>query len=113
MAPTFVEVYVEENPLCPEGCTLRFRAEGVARPVRAVRYPAGLGEIIVCDVQGWSSENGGSACPAHAIAVEDSSAGVATLVWGGDWGVRLLPRDGRPAFGEPYLLLSAHAVSDE
>jgi hypothetical protein len=31
-------------------------------------------------------------------------------VWGGDWGVRLNPRDGRPAFGEPYLLLSAHAV---
>ena len=63
-----------------------------------------------CDVAGWSSAADGTPCPARAVSVEDSGAGVATLVYGGDWGLRLLPRDGREPFGEPYLLLDAEAI---
>ena len=63
-----------------------------------------------CEVSGWSSAGDGSSCPARAVPVEDSGAGVATLLYGGDWGLRLTPRDGRAPFGEPYLLLDDDAI---
>ena len=63
-----------------------------------------------CEVVGWTSRDGGAPCPAYAVPVEDSGAGVATLIYGGDWGLRLTPKDGRPPFGEPYLLLDDEAV---
>lgn len=71
-----------------------------------VRYWAGAGEPVLCDVAGWSSAGGGTPCQALAAPVEDSGAGVVTLVYGGDWGIRLSPRDGTAPFGEPYLLVS-------
>ncbi len=82
---------------------LRFKSEGEARPITRVRYD---GEE--CAVIGWSSEG---ACPAQQIVVEDSSAGTAVLITGGDLGVRLTPPSGDP-IDEPYLLLSAEAVLD-
>jgi hypothetical protein len=106
----FVDVFVEENGDC-EGATLRFRSEGTAREVRSLVYPAGADERIPCDVTGWSSENGGSPCPAQAIPVEDSGGGVAMLIYGGDWGLKLTPRDGSAPFAEPYLLVSAESIT--
>lgn len=100
-----INVFIEANPNCPEGCDQRFSASGEARPVTWVRHCPGGDETILCDVSGWSSAGGGSPCPAQAVAVEDSSSGVSTLVYGGDWGLRLTPRGGEP-FGEPYLLLA-------
>jgi hypothetical protein len=79
--------------------------------VTAVRYQGEAGEAA-CDVAGWSSAGGGSPCAAWAVPVEDSGAGVSTLVYGGDWGLRLTPRDGGAPFGEPYLLLDAEAILD-
>jgi hypothetical protein len=105
-----VNVFIEPNPNCPEGCGSRFETAGDARPVTAVRYFIGAEESILCDVVGWSSLGGGTPCAAWAAPVEDSGAGVSTLVYGGDWGLRLTPRDGREPFGEPYLLLDAEAV---
>ena len=66
--------------------------------------------MVACDVVGWSSAEGGSACPALSVPVEDSGAGIATLVYGGDWGIRLTPRDGTEPFGEPYLLLADESM---
>ena len=37
---------------------------------------------------------------------ETHREGLATLVYGGDWGIRLTPEDGSEPFGEPYLLLA-------
>lgn len=103
--PRFIDIFIDPNPNCPEGCDLRFQASGASRPVAALRYWVGTDEAILCDVTGWSSAGGGSPCPAQAASVDDSGAGVSLLVYGGDWGLRLTPRDGRPPFGEPYLLL--------
>lgn len=109
-AGRIVSVFIEPNPNCPEGCSQRFQATAEPRPVTVIRYSPGGDETILCDVAGWSSEKDGTPCPARAVRVEDSGAGVATLVYGGDWGLRLHPRDGRAPFGEPYLLLDAGEI---
>ncbi len=110
--PRFIDVFIEPNPNCPEGCGQRFQTTGEPRPVRRVRYWAGVDDPIVCEIIGWSSEGGGSPCRALAVPVEDSGAGVATLVYGGDWGLRLTPVDGGEPFGQPYLLLDDEDLAD-
>src|SRR5262245_40838905 len=100
----FVNLFIDPNPNCAEGCGQRFQTVSEPRPVRRIRYDAGAGEIVVCRVSGWSSAEGGVPCPAHAAQVEDSGAGVATLVYGGDWGIRLVPEGDGPPVGLPYLL---------
>jgi hypothetical protein len=102
--PRFIDVFIDPNPNCPEGCGQRFQTTGEPRPVDRVRYWAGVDDPIVCEISGWSSEGGGSPCQAQAVPVEDSGAGVVTLVYGGDWGLRLTPVDGDEPFGQPYLL---------
>ncbi len=97
--PRFVNVFVDPNPNCEDGCALRFKAEDEPRVVRAVRWFDQRDVAVDCDVVGWSSENGGTAVPATAVTIEDSSSGTAVLVWGGDWGVRLTPRRAGAAGG--------------
>jgi len=109
-ARRFVNLFIDPNPNCPEGCSQRFQTTSEARRVSRIRYAPGDGTSIECDVSGWSSAGRGSPCPARAALVEDSGAGVVTLLYGGDWGLRLVPRDGRPPFGEPYLLLDPDAI---
>jgi len=109
VTPRFVNVFIDPNPNCPEGCDQRFHAVSAPRPVRLIRY-AGGGDEVECDVAGWTSAGGGTPCDAQAVPVEDSGAGVVTLLYGGDWGLRLTPRDGGPPFGEPYLLLDEDAI---
>jgi hypothetical protein len=103
--PIFIDVFVEPNDNAPEGCGLRFRSERPPAPARRV-----LLDGAWHDVSGWSSTGGGSACPAYAALVEDSSAGTAMLVYGGDWGVRLTPADGGAPTGESHLVLEESAV---
>ncbi len=106
----FINLFIDPNPNCREGCDQLFLAISAPRPVRLVQHPSGGDEAVVCEVAGYTSQGGGTPCPASAVLVEDSGAGVATLIYGGDWGLRLTPRDGRPAFGEPYLLLDEEAI---
>lgn len=101
-AGRFINLFIDPNPNCPEGCDLRFAASGAPGRVTWVRRE----DDSICDVAGWSSAGGGSTCPALAVPVEDSGAGVSILVYGGDWGLRILPRDGSPPYGEPFLLLA-------
>src|SRR3989338_3360430 len=79
-AARFVNVFIEPNPNCPEGCSQRFQATSESRLVKLIRYSPGGDETILCDVAGWSSAADGTPCPARAVSVEDSGAGVATLV---------------------------------
>ena len=109
-ARRFVNLFIDPNPNCPDGCSQRFQATSEPRTVRRIRYSPGDGTTLECEVMGWSSAAGGASCPAFCVHVEDSGAGVATLLYGGDWGLRLVPRDGRPPFGEPYLLVDDEAI---
>ena len=54
-AARFVNVFIEPNPNCPEGCSQRFQATSESRLVKFIRYSPGGGETILCDVAGWSS----------------------------------------------------------
>lgn len=101
----FVDVFVEPNANAPEGSGQRFKAAGGPRPITRARWDGRW-----CRVTGWSSLAGGTPCGATAIAVEDSGAGVALLIHGGDWGVRLEPEDGGEPFGEAYLLVDESAA---
>lgn len=104
--PLFIDVFVDANDNAPDGCVLRFKSEGVPRAVRQVELDGRRYDVV-----GWSSANGGSARAAQAVLVEDSTAGVAMLVWGDDWGIRLLPSDGAgETLGETHLLLDPAAV---
>ena len=71
----------------------------------------------VYEVTGWSSDGGGTPCPAMYVPVSDSGQAMVHLVFGGDWGIRLKPLDSAEdwdinspnQFGEPYLMLTQEA----
>ncbi|MCY4624301.1 MAG: hypothetical protein OXC99_04765 [Chloroflexi bacterium] len=82
---------VEDNANCDGVPQLIFNTMGEPRQVT---------EVVAGDfgqkpsphrVTGWSSERGGSPCPAYAVRIEESGAGEALLVYGGDWGLRFMP----------------------
>jgi hypothetical protein len=104
-APLFIDVFVEANDNAPEGCGLVFKTEEAPRGARRVELDGTWYDVI-----GWSSAGGGSACAAQAALVEDSTAGTAMLVWGGDWGIRLTPVGGGAPFGESHLVLDPASV---
>lgn len=112
-------VDVESNENCEASCFVRFKEAGPARPVLQVRLydrnPAGEWHWVT----GWSDNARSPICPAYAQPVEDSGAGVAYLIYGGHYGLRLKPvRHDEPwslnsphQWGEPYLsLASEHDV---
>lgn len=108
-------VEVESNENCESGFFARFKEAGPAREVLQVRLyernPAGEW----CWITGWSDNGELPICPAYAQLVEDSGAGLAHLVYGGLYGVRLKPAcldepwslTSRNQWGEPYLSLSS------
>jgi len=112
MRHRFIDIFIDPNPNCPDGCDQRFQATSDPRPVRHILYSFGADDAVDCDIVGWTSAGSGTPCEAYAVSVEDSGAGVVTLLYGGDWGLRLIPRDGRPAFGEPYLLVDEGMILD-
>ncbi len=98
---------IELNPNCGR-CSLEFEASGTPRPIQSVRHA--VDEMLIeHDVVGWSSEGGGSPMSAHAVRVQHQG-GPATLILGGDWGLRITPCNGRPAFGATHLLVAEEAT---
>lgn len=88
----------------------RFEEKGAPKKVHTVRY-----EGNIYDVVGWSPEG---PCEAYGVLVEDSGAGSAVLVYGGEHGIRLR-KAGSPEgwdvnnsgqTGEPFLKLSPDCV---
>jgi hypothetical protein len=82
--------------------------------VKRVRIFEGGDAGRLCAVTGWTSEDGGRPSDAYAVKVEDSSAGVAYLVYGSEWGIRLAPADAAvdwdtkdsDQWGETHLVLA-------
>jgi hypothetical protein len=91
-----------------------YRNIGEPFPVKQVRVFEGGDEGRLCAVTGWSSFHGGIPSQAYAVQIEDSSAGAAYLVYGGDWGIRLAPAPTRnpwdlndsEQWGETHLVLA-------
>jgi hypothetical protein len=101
---SFVNVQVEEHEALPDGCSLRFRAQGDGRAIERVTYESENGTAGVWTVAGEDAS--GSAIPATAFEVDDSSAGTSLLVIGGEHGLRLTSVETGETIAESYLLLS-------
>jgi hypothetical protein len=100
---------VEDNPNCRSDERM-FAESGDDRLVLRVMLDMPSGQTGWCDVAGV--ENDGAFTVAHARQVEDSAAGSAWLVLGGDWGVRLRAANGGAwslndptQWGVPFLVL--------
>jgi hypothetical protein len=107
-------IEVEANPNCAGREGMRYRELGPPSPVVRVRIFDRRDEGEWCLVTAVQGEGATPWGPALARRVEDSGVGVAYLVFGGAWGIRLCPVDrARPwsfdnsdQWGEPYLLLT-------
>ena len=111
----YTHVDVESNDNTPMMAQQVYKNIGVPFPVSRVRIYEGEPDGQLCAITGWSSHAEGSATPAYAVQIEDSSEGRAVLVYGGDWGVRLRPAgaealwsiDDPDQWGETHLVLSS------
>jgi len=104
---------VEENQNCPYMPMMVY--EALRDPVTITQV--NLEEVDkphgVYEVTGWSSEGGGTPCPAMYAPVSDSGAAEVHLIFGGNWGVRMKLVNSKEAwdvkssnqFGEHYLML--------
>lgn len=101
-------IRVDPNEFCPE-VVAHFREVGPPRPVTRVKATlSGGGPLAWCTVTGLGPAGGS---PAHAVPVEDSGGGVMLLVYGGAWGLRLVPEAGGDPWNESYLLRASEAVA--
>ena len=105
---------VEENDNCEYMSMQLYETRADPAPIARVRLFEPGRPDGVYEVTGWSSEGGGTPCPAMYVPVSDSGQAVAHLISGGDWGIRMRP-EGSPAnwdladedqWGEPYLVLT-------
>ena len=109
----FTHIEVEANENSPISANMVYQNLADPFPVSRVRIFDGAPEGTVHFVTGWSSAGGGTPVPAFAAQVEDSGAGAAFVVYGGDWGVRLRPESSvewsltdPDQWGETHLVLA-------
>ena len=84
---------VEDNANCDGVPQLVFNTMADPRPVAEVLTGDFGQEVRLHKVTGWSSENDGSPCAAFAVKIQESGAGEALLIYGGDWGLRFMPSE--------------------
>ncbi len=107
----FIEV--EENPNCETSVFLRFKELGPAQRLRQVKSDEHSSRGEWCEVVGWTDHEDRPECQAMVQPVEESGRGVAYVVFGGVWGVRLKKEGVQEAWslespnqwGDAYLLL--------
>ena len=110
---------IEENPnSIPE--ERMFSAHGDTKTVRRVQItPPGESNPEWCDVTGV--DENGAFIPARVVRVDDSADGIAWLVHGGAWGLRLKRNAVKDAWeltnknqwGVPFLVLDSSGSSIE
>lgn len=84
-----VVVEIPENANCPQLDMRVFHDLDAARSVHKVRLERHAGEYAWYEVVGWTQMH--KPCPAYVNKVDDSGDGVAFLVYGGEFGLRLRP----------------------
>ena len=82
---------VDENPNYPSSVSMRFKELGPARMIRQLRVSDRKSQGELCWVTGWRDDPKQALCPAYAQQVEESGQGLAYLIYGGNWGIRLKP----------------------
>jgi hypothetical protein len=93
---------VERNPNCIELEPTELREMSPPVEISRVRVrwktmPDGTDaltdEFIWADIWGWSSRDRGSACAAFAQRVTDPEGDEGIIIYGGDWGVKILVKN--------------------
>ena len=82
---------VDENPNYPASVSMRFKELGPARMIKQLRISDRKSGGELCWVTGWCDDPKHPLCPAYAQQVEESGQGMAYLIYGGNWGIRLKP----------------------
>jgi len=109
-----VYIEVEDSPNCTGRDPMRYRELGPAEVVTRLRLFDRREDGEWCLVTGVRNSADAPWEPARVRKVEDSGVGVAYLVYGGTWGIRLCPVERAQAWdfadpnqwGEAYLLLT-------
>ena len=83
-----MHIEIEANPNCLESQEFVFKELGTPEPVRAI-LTGDEGKETECEVKGVDA--GGRWMPAMAVKIADSSDGIAYMIYGGAWGIRLRP----------------------
>ena len=97
-------VEVESSENCEAGVFARFKEAGAAKPVIQVRLYERNAAGEWYWVTGWTDNPATPTCAAYAQLIEDSGSGLAHLIYGGIYGLRLKP----VAVEEPWSLESTH-----
>ena len=79
---------IESNPNCQENHEFVFNELGIPEPVRAILV-GDEGKETECDVAGVDAQ--GRCVQAMGVKIADSSDGIAYMIYGGAWGIRLRP----------------------
>jgi hypothetical protein len=108
-----VLLLIDANDNCAEGGSWRFNELEPPRPVARVRLYDSAPMGCWFEVVGWNDDPDRPVCGATMRKIDDSGSGVAFLITGGVWGVRLKPvedpsewslRDDQQR-GKPYLIV--------
>jgi hypothetical protein len=84
---------VDHNPNFEGSYFLRFHELSPPRLLTHVKSYERQSRGEWCQVTGWCDDPDQPLCPAYAQKVEDSGAGTAYIIYGGNWGIRLKPED--------------------
>lgn len=106
----FVRVDVDEGPATGDGLSLRFKVVEGPREVATVPYESEAGVGGDWRVEATDDVDGVVRRGALAARVDDSSDGVAWLVYGGRQGLVLTHAESRAVERVPYLLLASDAA---
>jgi hypothetical protein len=110
----FLDIDVSPHPALydPEGLTRRFKTIGAPRVVRSVTLQDEDDDLVGTFALAALADGGvASAEPVHAVEVEDSSEGVALLIFGGEGGLSLRDQSGTEIRREACLLLAPGTVA--
>jgi hypothetical protein len=104
-SPRFIAVEVEPTAGCEDGLSLRFKRAGAETELTTLRYESERGTEGLWSVASLDDAAGTSRSVARAAQVDDSSAGVVWLVYGGAYGLELTHPEGEVE-RVPYLVLA-------
>tara|TARA_Y100000590_G_scaffold431952_1_gene547327 strand:+ start:10615 stop:10995 length:381 start_codon:yes stop_codon:yes gene_type:complete len=109
----FISLEVEENSNCYGMPLMTYQAIGTVNEIQKVKVYGLNGSEEFQWVTGWNSDMDGTPLPAFCVEVSDSGSGNAFLVFGSDWGLRMMhdsldekwSSESKNQFGEPWMLI--------
>ena len=105
-----MHIEVKANPNCASSEEFVYKELERPKKIRGISVSIG-GTEVDCDAVGVDGE--GRFVEAYATKITDSGAGVAYMIYGGDWGIRLRPGtyskepwalDNKRQWGEPFKI---------